>query len=51
MILKKNGDPTKAQQDSIQPTRADQRVLEYLMSRGVDTDYLGEIPVTRIIPV
>ena len=50
MILKKNGDPTKAQQDSIQPTRADQRVLEYLMSRGVDTDYLGEIPVTRIIP-
>ena len=50
MILKKNGDPTKAAQDSIQPTKFDQRVLEYLMSKGVDTDYLGEIPITRIIP-
>lgn len=50
MILRKNGDPEKAEQDSIQPTLADKRVLEYLMSRGVDTDYLGDIPITRIIP-
>lgn len=44
----KNGDPTKT--DSIQPTKTDQRVLEYLASRGVDPSYLGEIPITRIIP-
>ena len=36
----KNGDPTKT----------DQRVLDYLASRGVDTSYLGEIPTTRILP-
>lgn len=49
MKPKKNSDPTKSE-DKNKRTSYDREVLDYLMSRGIDQEYLGNIPTTRIIP-
>lgn len=46
-LLRKNGDPVPS--DSTK-TKVEQQVMDYLISRGVDTSSLGEVPITRIIP-